>query len=121
MKTSLATSLAIAFVIVGCTTIPDRYVRDPVDPSSCGYRVEPTEKAGFALEVFYKEYKFLPSADQPVQGAKQCFLRTAERLAKQEGRTLKPIFLGDINAAPTRNTVDGTYSVFVTGRVQYLD
>jgi hypothetical protein len=34
---------------------------------------------------------------------------------------MKPIFLGDINAAPTRNTLDGTYSVFVTGRVQYQE
>lgn len=113
--------MAFALGFGGCTTVPDRYTRDPIDPSNCGYRVERTEKPGFALEVFYREYKFFPLPDEPVQGAKQCFLRTAERLSKQEGKAIKPILLGDLNAAPTRNTLDGTYAVYVSGRVQFQD
>lgn len=119
MRARVFVAVSAALTFSACSTVPDGYMRDPSDPSNCGYRTEATEQPGFALEVFYKEYKFLPSAEQPVQGAKQCFIRTAERLAKQQGKSLKPIFFGDINAAPTRNTLDGTYSVFATGRVRF--
>ena len=79
-------SLLIAAALAGCTTVPDRFAPDPADPKNCGYRVEPTSSPGFALEVFYREYKFLPSPDEPVQNAKQCFIRTAERLSKEKGK-----------------------------------
>lgn len=114
-------SLLIAAALAGCTTVPDRFAPDPADPKNCGYRMEPTSIPGFALEVFYREYKFLPSPDEPVQNAKQCFIRTAERLSKEKGKSIKPILLGDINAAPARNIMDGTYTVYVTGRVQFSD
>lgn len=121
MRTVPFLALASIALVSGCTSIPDGYTADTSDPANCGYRVEQTQRPGFALEVYFKEYKFLPSAEQPVQGAKQCFIRTAQRLAKQQGKILKPILMGDINAAPTRNTLDGTYSVFATGRVEYQE
>ncbi|WP_143072665.1 MULTISPECIES: hypothetical protein [unclassified Variovorax] len=81
-----------------------------MDAKNCRYRVEPTEKPGFALEVFYREYRFLRSPEKPIHTAKPCFVHTAERLAQKKAKKLKPIFLADINAAPTRNSVDGTYA-----------
>lgn len=117
----ILSTLLISLAFTACTTMPDRYARDPQDPEACGYRVESTTSTGFALEVFYKEFKFFPFPDEPVQNAKQCFIRTANRLAAEQGKKIELLLSADINAAPARNEFDGMYSVYAGGRVKFAE
>lgn len=111
--------LALAFCITGCTTIPDRFTRDESMSPDCGYHAEPLGNASFALEVFLKSYSFFPSPDAAVQEARECYSKTAALLAKRQGKMIKPITSSDMNTSPTRNIMDGYYSVYVTGKVVY--
>ena len=112
--------LIFGAIFTGCTTVPERFKQDESIYPNCGYRAESMGTEGFALEIFYKAYAFFPIADPAVQEARECFRRTAATLAKRAGKTIKPLYAPDMNASPTRNIVDANYSVYVTGRVYFI-
>lgn len=106
-------------MLFGCATVPDRFTSDPMHSGDGGFRMENESSIGFSLEIFYKEYSFLPDPDNAIQGARTYFRKTAEELAKQRGKTIIPVTIADMHAAATRNILDGYYSVYVTGKVTY--
>ncbi len=112
-------ALLVLLTLCGCATVPDRFSRDPMLSGDGGYKMDNESSIGFSLEIFYKEYSFLPDPDNAIQGARAYFRKTAEVLAKQRGKTIIPITIADMHPTATRNILDGYYSVYVTGKVTY--
>lgn len=111
---------AIAFTIItGCTTVPPRFNQVPSESANTGYVIELEDSNGFHLETFLKSYSFFPNPDDNIQEAKQSFIRIAQFLAEERGRKSKPIIPSMLQANATRNIVDGNYSIYVSGRVDY--
>lgn len=110
--------LVSSFLIQGCTTVPDRFTTTAGE-ADCGHRTESMSEVGFALEVFLKKYSFLPAPDEAIVAGRKCFARTAQNLAELKGKKIIALTLADMSASATRNTMDGVYSVYVTGNVRY--
>ena len=106
------------FLIQGCTTIPDRFTTSASEPD-CAHNTESITEVGFALEVFLRKYSFLPVPDEAIVAGRKCFVRTAQNLAELKSKKIVAPTLADMNASATRNIMDGTYSVYVTGNVRY--
>lgn len=118
MKSIASIVLLGVLVLEGCTTIPDRFAKSESEPD-CGHRSEPIAANGFALEVFLKKYSFLPNPDASIVAGRECFTKTAQTLAQKAGKKIVAPTLADMNASATRNIMDGTYSVYVTGKVMF--
>lgn len=114
------TVFAFALCATGCTTIPDRFRTSESIYPNCGYRTELVGNAGVALEVFFKKYSFFPNPDDAIQEARECFVRTALELAQRQAKKIMPITAADMSTSATRNIVDAYYSVYVTGKVNYV-
>jgi hypothetical protein len=114
-------ALISATVMGGCTTVPDRFTQDASIHANCGYSITSSEKNSFALEVFLKQYSFLPSPDSAIQEARECFKKTAKTLAQRNKREINSISLSDMSTSAARNTIDGNFSVYVTGKISYTN
>jgi hypothetical protein len=113
------TTIALAFVAAGCTSIPSRFNTADHIYDDCGYAVDGESSEGFSLEVMYKEYKFFPASDPVVLAARECFVKTATELARRKGKSIAPLGTADMSATANRNTVDARYLVNVVGKVRY--
>jgi hypothetical protein len=103
--------------VSGCTTIPDRFTQEPDFSDSGGYYVESYTPDGFTLETFYKYYTFMPNPEPAIREAKGYFIRIASELGRRKGKVVMTPSIAELNISPNRNTIDGTYAIYVTGRL----
>ena len=120
MKNATVILCALTMLLISsCTTVPARFKQNPQISPHGGYVIEAEDTAGFYLEVFYKSYSFLPNPDDNIQEAKSFFVRVAQDLARDRGRTIEPILTSQLKSDTTRNILDGYYAIYVSGRVNY--
>jgi hypothetical protein len=105
--------------LCGCTTIPGRFQIASNINDRLGYVIEKEDNKGFYLETFYHEHSFLPNPDKSIENARAYFVELANDIASKKGREINPIAKSSLNANATRNIIDGRYSVYVSGRIDY--
>jgi hypothetical protein len=105
--------------LCGCTTIPGRFQPASHINDRIGYVVEKEDDKGFYLETFYYEYSFFPNADKSIENGRAYFAELANEIASKRGRQINPIIKSSLNVNATRNIIDGKYSVYVSGRVDF--
>jgi hypothetical protein len=123
MKSSikrLPVVMLLSLAITGCTTVPKRFTQDPKLSDHGGYIIEAEDSAGFQLEIFYKSYSFMPNPDDNIQEAKSFFVTVAQELARRRGKAIQPILMSALQTNSTRNIMDGNYSIYVSGKVEYV-
>lgn len=111
--------ILVVLLLGSCTTIPNRYLEDPSVSKNGGYIIEDENNAGFYLDVFYKSYSFAPNPDDNIQDAIDYFKKIASNKAKDRAKSLKLIKKSQLEINTTRNSIDGYYSIYVSGKVEY--
>jgi len=108
-------------ILTGCTSVPDRYVKEPSISEDGGYIVEAEDDDGFHLDTFFKSYSFAPSPDDNILEAIKYFKDVATKIASKKDREISPIRRSELTVDSTRNVIDANYSIYVSGRVDYVD
>ena len=115
----LLVAILLVLSITGCTTVPKRFTQDSQLSNHGGYVIEAEDSDGFQLEIFYKSYSFMPNPDDNIQEAKSFFVTVAQELARRRGKAIEPILMSALQTNSTRNIMDGNYSIYVSGKVEY--
>jgi len=116
-----ATIATAILLITGCTTVPKRFHQNKGISANGGYLIEQADATGFYLETFYKSYSFMPSPDDNIQVAKDYFAKIAHTIAANKQKRIKPILKSQLKSSATRNILDGVYSIYTSGRVNYTN
>ena len=113
-------SIFCAFcVLAGCAT-PVKHIEGNMERIDDNTQLATTERlGGFAIEVRYARYQFIPESDAVAVACKQALTAAAYNVAEKRGKKITPMNEQRIQISMGRNGLTGITSCRAYGIVDY--